>query len=289
MNSYNFESVFQSIEQGIREIHESDQYREYLKVMTRFHSYSLNNIILIYQQNPDATFVAGYTAWQKKFSRQVRKGEKGIRILAPVSYRTTNPDTGEEQIKLGFRMASVFDVTQTEGKPLPEFRIPMLNGTIESFDKVMQVLRLVAPVPVYMKELPEPVHGYFSPHSGTIVLSENMTEIQTVKTLIHEIAHAMLHHLECLELCSRQKEIEAESVAYSVCQYFGIDTSDFSFPYLAVYSEKEGNLLKDSMCRIQEASSLIIRRINALCNGGCDYSQSEEESEQETEEILRWN
>ncbi len=291
MNAYSFQSVFQTIEEGVRKIQDSGQYREYLNVMTKFHSYSFNNVMLIYRQNPDATFVAGSHAWRRNFSRHVKKGERGIRILAPVGFRSKDPFTGEESMKIGFRMTTVFDVSQTEGRPLPEFEIPRLKEQIENYEEVMKVLRLVSPVPVVFKTLSPMIHGYYSREKKEIVLNENLGESQTVKTLIHEIAHAMVHDSEdaAEEKPSEIREIEAESIAYSVCRYYGLDTGEFSFPYLALFSKTKLNLQKDSMTLIQKTASQLIFRINALA--GFEHSDpiNSRPAEEETEGILRWN
>ena len=288
MDSQYFKHVYDSIEQGLNVILESEQYRSYLKIMARFHSYSLNNIILIYQQCPQATYVAGYSAWITKFSRHVRKGEKGIRILAPYKGSTMDPKTGKEKEEIRFRIVTVFDISQTEGDPLPDFPVPKLCGNVDNYEKVMKILRLVSPVPVEMRQLRESVHGYYAPLKNRIVINEAMNEAQTVKTLIHEIAHAMLHHSRSSRaaVSSQQKEVEAESVAYAVCHYFGLDTSDFSFPYLAVYSGRDNTLLKNSMEAIQEASCMMINRINSLFLEDSCRPSFRKRAEEETEKIL---
>ncbi|MBR2760901.1 MAG: ImmA/IrrE family metallo-endopeptidase [Solobacterium sp.] len=291
MNAYSFQSVFQTIEEGVRRIQDSGQYKEYLNVMTKFHTYSFNNVMLIYRQNPDATFVAGYHAWRRNFSRHVKKGERGIRILAPVGYRNKDPFTGEESMKIGFRMTTVFDISQTEGKPLPSFEIPRLRENIDDFEEVMKVLRLVSPVPVVFLRLNPSVHGYYSRREKKIVLNETMGESQTVKTLIHEIAHALVHdnEEETEEKDPAVREIEAESIAYSVCRYYGLDTSEFSFPYLAVFSRTKLNLQKDSMSLIQKTASQLITRINALEGIGPAEFGEGISAEEEAGQILEWN
>ena len=291
MNAYSFQSVFQTIEEGVRKIQDSGQYREYLNVMTKFHSYSFNNVMLIYRQNPEATFVAGYHAWRRNFSRHVKKGERGIRILAPVGYRNKDPLTGEESMRIGFRMTTVFDVSQTEGKPLPEFDIPSLKEKVQDYEQVMKILRLVSPVPVVFENLAPMIHGYYSRDQKRIVLNEELSESQTVKTLIHEIAHAMIHGAEAGtdEKPPEIREIEAESIAYSVCRYYGLDTGEFSFPYLALFSRTKLNLQKDSMALIQKTASQLIIRINALCGLEEENVWEGEAAEEETSKILCWS
>jgi hypothetical protein len=221
----------------------------------------------------------------------VKKGERGIRILAPVSFRNKDPFTGEESMKIGFRMTTVFDVSQTEGKPLPEFEIPRLREEIENYEEVMKVLRLVSPVPVEFQAMSPMIHGFYSREEKKIVLNEALPESQTVKTLIHEIAHAMVHDSQNTgeEKTPEIREIEAESIAYSVCRYYGLDTGEFSFPYLALFSKTKLNLQKDSMTLIQKTASQLILRINALAGFEPADPINSRPAEEEAEDILRWN
>ena len=261
-----FNDVFQTIEEGIRDVYRSDQYQNYLQTMARFTNYSLNNCILIFQQKPDATLVAGYQAWKRKFGRNVKKGERGIRILAPVRSRIKAEESEEDVPVLRFRTVSVFDLSQTEGDPLPSFMNERLEGTVDDYEDFLEQLELLSPVPVSFEPL-DTVHGYFSSLEQRIVLNTGMTQLQTVKTLIHEIAHSCLHGEadKGTELSRARKEIEAESVAYIICRHYGLDTGEYSFRYLAGYSSSdELPELRASMERIHLASSRLIRSLDAL-------------------------
>ena len=262
----NFYEIYQSIEDGIRDVYQSDRYQNYLKTMSRFPSYSLNNCILIYQQRPDATLVAGYQAWRRNFERSVRKGERGIRILAPIR-RKKKKEEEEEPQSVGFRMISVFDVSQTIGKPLPSYMDDRLEGTVEDYEEFIEQLEQISPVPVRFDAIKGNAHGYYSKKKQEIVLRTDMTQLQTVKTLAHEIAHAKLHSEteEPAALSRAQKEIEAESTAYIICSHYGLDTSSYSFGYLAGFSSSaELKELRGSMERIHRASSDMIRDLDLL-------------------------
>ena len=247
--------IAERLEQGVKEIFTSEMYMEYLKTMSQFHDYSFNNTLLIHLQKPDATLVAGYQAWQKKFHRQVRRGEKGIQIIAPAPIREKeeiekiDPVTMEPVLKPDgtpeteevvytiprFRITTVFDVSQTEGEPLPELETPELMGNVENYEVFMGAIQDVSPVPFRFDEIPSGAKGYYSSEDKEIVIQERMSERQTMKTSIHEVTHAKLHDRDIMEEMGEKKdkltkEVEAESVAYIVCQYFGLDTSDYSFP-----------------------------------------------------------
>ena len=264
-----FDDMFQRIERGIREVYQSDQYRKYLQVMSRFTNYSLNNCILIFQQKPDAQLVAGYQAWKTKFKRNVKRGEKGIRILAPIRkpVKKQEDDEEPEEEVVRFRKVCVFDLSQTEGEPLPSFMIDHIEGSVDDYEDFLEQLELLAPVPVRFSYLENNVHGYYSNAEKEIVLNADMTQLQTVKTLIHEIAHSYLHDTPeaMTELSRARKEIEAESVAYILCRHYGLDTGEYSFRYLAGYSSsQELPELKASMERIHLASNRLIRGLEEL-------------------------
>lgn len=264
-----FDDVFQSIEDGIREVYRSDQYQKYLQVMSRFTNYSVNNCILIFQQMPEARLVAGYHAWKTKFKRNVKRGEKGIRILAPIrkSVKKEEAQEAPEEEVTRFRKVCVFDLSQTEGEPLPSFMIDQLEGAVDDYEDFLEQLELLAPVPVRFERLKDNVHGYYSSLEKEIVLNPDMTQLQTVKTLIHEIAHSYLHSAPAAadEISRARKEIEAESVAYILCRHYGLDTGEYSFRYLAGYSSSQDlPELKASMERIHTASSHLIRSLEDL-------------------------
>ena len=284
------QEITQKLEEGIKDVFESEKYKEYLTTMSKFHHYSLNNAMLIAMQKPDATLIAGYQAWQKNFDRHVKRGEKGIRILAPAPYKIkeerekTDPVTGEivldkngmpvieeVEVKLSaFRVVPVFDVSQTEGKELPDIGVSELSGSVEDYEDFMQALTEISPVPIGYEQIDGDAKGYFHTEEHRIALQEGMSQSQTVKTAVHEVAHAKLHDrelnsdLEETILKDRNtKEVEAESVSYTVCQHFGIDTSDYSFGYIAGWSSgKDMKELKSSLDTIRKTSSELITGIS---------------------------
>ena len=268
-NREQLKEITDRIEAGIRDIFESgdmDKYRNYLRTMSRFHNYSLNNQALIHLQRPDATLVAGYNRWRDKFSRHVLRGEKGITIIAPTPYKKKieqeklDPDTKlpildadgkivteEKEIEIPmFRPVKVFDYAQTDGKPLPErvaSPVANLTGSVENYEAFMEALRRSSPVPVEFKSLSAEMDGYFSPKSQSITLREGMSEVQTVSAAVHEIAHAKLHNYGLQQVAERKaksrnaEEVEAESISFMVCAYFGIETGANSFGYVATWSK----------------------------------------------------
>ena len=268
-NREQLKEITDRIEAGIRDIFESgdiDKYRNYLRTMSRFHNYSLNNQALIHLQRPDATLVAGYNRWRDKFSRHVLRGEKGITIIAPTPYKKKieqeklDPDTKlpildadgkviteEKEIEIPmFRPVKVFDYAQTDGKPLPErvaSPVANLTGSVENYEAFMEALRRSSPVPVEFKPLSADMDGYFSPKSQSITLREGMSEVQTVSAAVHEIAHAKLHNYALQQPEERRhksrntEEVEAESISYMVCAYLGIETGANSFGYVATWSK----------------------------------------------------
>ena len=268
-NREQLKEITDRIEAGIRDIFESgdmEKYRNYLRTMSRFHNYSLNNQALIHLQRPDATLVAGYNRWRDKFSRNVLRGEKGITIIAPTPYKKKieqeklDPDTKlpildadgkivteEKEIEIPmFRPVKVFDYAQTDGKPLPErvaSPVANLTGSVENYEAFMEALRRSSPVPVEFKPLPADMDGYFSPKSQSITLREGMSEVQTVSAAVHEIAHAKLHNYGLQQAAERKaksrntEEVEAESISFMVCAYFGIETGANSFGYVATWSK----------------------------------------------------
>ena len=287
------QEITDKLEEGLKELFESEKYKTYLSTMSKFHNYSFNNTLLIAMQKPEATLVAGYKAWQKDFERHVNKGEKAIRILAPAPYKLKeerdklDPVTGEmmfdengmpqkEQVEVtipAFRAVSVFDVSQTDGKPIPELEAQELLSTVEGYEDFVQALMNVAPVPIGFEDIPGDSKGYFHTEEKRIAVQENMSESQTLKTMVHEVAHSMLHNKEInrddlMEAPAKDrntKEVEAESVAYTVCQHFGIDTSDYSFGYIVGWSSgKDMKELKSSLDIIRKTSSELITGIEGV-------------------------
>ena len=339
--------ITDKLEQGIKELFESERFKEYLRTMSKFYHYSFSNTLLIAMQKPEATYVAGYTSWQRNFDRQVMKGEKGIKILAPAPYKAKeerekidpstqkpvldadgNPVTETvEVMRPAFKVVSVFDISQTDGKELPDIIVDELSGSVENYAAFFEALKQESPVPIAFEDIPGGAKGYFSPVENRIAIQEGMSEIQTIKTAIHEIAHAKLHsidrpepeptwkivmvsdggtkrdflsgfaseaeanaaaehegwrfvdenrfewRLEVEEDTSaaqdmrkdrHTKEVEAESVAYTVCQRYGIETSDYSFGYIAGWSSgKETKELKGSLETIRKAAAEMIDSIDA--------------------------
>ena len=285
-------AITDKLEAGIAALFQSETYKAYLSTMAKFHNYSLNNTLLIAMQKPDATLVAGYQAWQKQHQRHVKKGEKGIQIIAPSPYKAKkerevlDPATGRPKLDAqgkpvreiveveypAFRVATVFDVSQTEGKELPSLGVDELTGKVDSYGKLLSALTEACPVPIGFEQIESGAKGYYHTTEHRIALQEGMSEAQTVKTLIHEMAHQRLHSHEKEKpreerLSARSKEVEAESVAYTVCQHFGIDTSDYSFGYIAGWSSgKETAELKASLGKIRDAASEMITEIEAKLN-----------------------
>ena len=334
------------LEAGIQDLFSSEKYMTWLRTMSKFHDYSLNNTLLITLQKPEATLVAGYTAWQKQFGRQVLKGEKGIKIIAPTTIKkkvevdkldsqTQQPilDEHGDPVKEtcvtvipSFKVVNVFDVSQTEGRELPTIGVDELSGNVQQFDTLFEALKLTSPVSLDFEQINGGAKGFYDPLKNRIVIQEGMSQVQTIKTAIHEISHAMLHgpehpspkpewkivmvseggtkvdfrcgfsseadaeasaeadgwrfvdenafewrleieedhNAEKIVQKNRQtKEAEAERVAYTVCQHYGIDTSDYSFAYIAGWSQdRDASELKSSLNTIRETASEMITKID---------------------------
>lgn len=287
--------ITDGIEKGIKNLFASGEYAQYLKTMARFHNYSLNNILLIFAQKPDATMVAGFSKWKDQFGRHVNRGEKGIKIIAPVLYNkkverekrdplsqmimvddSGNPIMEEITIRVPrFKVTSVFDVSQTDGKPLPTL-VHDIYGSVKDYDVFMEAIRRSSPVPMDIVLMDEKEHGdgYFSRIENHTYIREGMSQVQTVSASIHEMAHAMLHTREALEAArlenpeakpktKAQIEVEAESVSYACCQYYGIETKENSFGYIASWSKnQELPELKASLETISKTASAVITSID---------------------------
>ena len=276
------------LEQGITELFDSERYKEYLRVMSKFHNYSFNNTLLIAMQKPDASLVAGFNSWKNQFQRNVKKG---IKIIAPSPFKikqetekidpqTQNPVIGrdgkpvteEKEITIpAYKVVSVFDVSQTEGKELPDIAVDALTGDVEQYSDFFAALEKTSPVPIGFEKIEGGAHGYYHLEDKRIALDEGMSELQTLKTAIHEIAHAKLHDIDLnapkdeqqSRVDRRTREVEAESVAYTVCQHYGLDTSDYSFGYVAGWSSgRELAELKSSLETIRSAAADIINSID---------------------------
>ena len=279
------------LEQGILEVFESERYKAYLRVMSKFHHYSFNNTMLIALQKPDASLVAGFSAWKNSHGRTVKKGEKGIRIIAPAPFKVkqemekldpkTNMSvvgadgkavTEEKEITIpAYKVVSVFDVSQTEGKELPSIGVDKLTGDVSQYEDFFTALKKASPVPIALEHIEGSAHGYYHLAEKRIAIDDNMSELQTLKTAIHEIAHAKLYDIDLNapkekqenRLDQRTREVEAESIAYTVCRHYGLDTSDYSFGYVAGWSSgKELSELKGSLETIRLAASELIDSID---------------------------
>lgn len=295
-NRERLQQITAGIEQGIKELFESEKYMRYLSVMSRFHRYSVNNTMLIYMQKPDATLVAGYNKWKNQFERHVKRGEHGITIIAPTPFKKKieeqklDPDTKapmldaegkiimeEREVEIPmFRPVKVFDVSQTDGKPLPELA-SSLSGNVQNYEVFMEALRRSAPVPLSVEPMAANMDGYFSPDQQRIAIRAGMSEVQTVSAAVHEIAHSKLHnYAKAQEEAARAgdkeppkkkdrntEEVEAESISYAVCQYYGIQTGENSFGYIANWSQgKELPELRASLETINKAAGELIADID---------------------------
>ncbi len=279
------------LEQGITELFDSERYKEYLRVMSKFHNYSFNNTLLIAMQKPDASLVAGFSSWKNNFGRNVMKGQKGIKIIAPSPYKVKQemkkidphtqqpiigkdgkPVTEEKEITIpAYKLVSVFDVSQTEGRELPDIAVDELTGDVDRYKDFFAALEKTSPVPIGFEKIEGGAHGYYHLEDKRIAIDEGMSELQTLKTAIHEIAHAKLHDIDLNvpkdeqqpRVDRRTREVEAESVAYTVCQHYGLDTSDYSFGYVAGWSSgRELSEMKSSLETIRSAAAEIINSID---------------------------
>ena len=319
-NRERLQEITAGIEQGIKELFESEKYMRYLSVMSKFHRYSVNNTMLIYMQKPEATLVAGFNKWKNQFARHVKKGEHGITIIAPTPYKKKieemkrDPDTHapildadgkavmeEKEIEIPmFRPVKVFDVSQTDGKPLPELA-SSLSGTVPHYEAFLEALRRSAPVPIEFEPMSADMDGYFSSDRQRIAIREGMSEVQIVSATVHEIAHSKLHNRQKMQETSaagdntadqpkpkdRNTE-EVESISYAVCQYFGIQTGENSFGYIASWSKgKELKELRASLETINKTSCELIndieRHYKEICKErGIDLTAKQEPEQADT-------
>ena len=308
-NAERMKEITDRLEAGIQALFESEQYKAYLTAMSKFHNYSFNNTLLIAMQKPDASLVAGFGKWRDDFERHVKKGEKGIKILAPSPYKVKKqmekidpatqkpvigadgkPVTEEREIEIPvFRVVTVFDVSQTEGKEIPDIAVSELTGSVEQYQDFFAALEKASPVPIAFENIEGGAHGYYHLEEKRIAIDEGMSELQTLKTAIHEIAHAKLHAIDkdtpATEQADRSdrrtREVQAESVAYAVCQHYGLDTSDYSFGYVAGWSSgRELSELKASLETIRKAANELIIDID----GHLAQLQQEREAKQEAEQ-----
>lgn len=282
------DDIMQKLEQGIKDVYDSEKYKNYLTVMSKFYLYSYNNAMLIMMQKPDATRIAGFNAWKNNFKRYVNKGEKGIEILAPAPYKIkkelpkvdpitkkqilkTNGEIETEEVEMtiaAFKPVYVFDVSQTSGEPLPTL-ISELSGDVNQYNIFLESLRVISPFPIEFEEIQTGAKGYCDPINKKIAIKKGMSQLQSIKTAIHEIAHAELHSIDIDNIDNikdtRTREVEAESVAFITANHFGINTSDYSFGYVAAWSSnKELSELKNSLKTIQNKSCELIEKIEKV-------------------------
>ena len=311
-NAERMKEITDKLEAGIQALFESEQYKNYLTAMSKFHNYSFNNTLLIAMQKPDASLVAGYNKWKDEFERHVKRGERAIKILAPAPYKVRRqvekldasgrpipgpdgkPLTEEQEVTVpAFKVVSVFDVSQTEGREIPDIAVDELTGSVERYQDFFAALERTSPVPIAFEDIESGAHGYYHLEEKRIAIDEGMSELQTLKTAIHEIAHATLHAVDKdaapEELADRPdrrtREVQAESVAYAVCQHYGLDTSDYSFGYVAGWSSgKELSELKASLETIRATANDLITKID----GHLAQLQQEREAQQEQAPAI-WN
>ncbi len=271
-NNEKVEKAMEMLQKGVQDLFESDTYKKYLDTMSRFHDYSINNMILIGLQRPDATLVAGFTAWRDRFHRSVKKGEKGITIISPAPYKTKKEvekidqdgirTTEEQEIsRMAFKTATVFDLSQTEGEPLPEI-VSVLRDPVRDYDDLLDAIKSVSPAPVSFENFNGSANGYYAPMEQRIVVKRGLPEMQCLKTLAHEISHARLGHGNNDNLDKQTREVQAESCAYVVCKAIGLDVEDYSFGYVAGWSSgKEVKELKASLQVIRDVADQMITGI----------------------------
>ena len=300
------------LEAGVKGIFESEQYKKCLDTFAKFHNYSVNNCLLISMQKPDATHVAGFNAWKDNFNRQVQKGEKGIKIIAPSPFKVKKEvdkrdekgnfiiENGqrvkeEKEITIpAFKVATVFDVSQTDGEPLPQLGVSELIGSVDKYKDFFAALEKTSSVPIGFEKMKPGAKGYYHQTEKRIAINEGMSELQNLKTAIHEIAHSRLHAIDTQKPLKGQdianrhtREIEAESIAYTVCQHYGIDTSDYSFGYIAGWSgDKELDTLKSSLETIRQEADGIITEVNKHF---AELEKSKEQIAEKTTETINLN
>ena len=294
--------LMDKLEAGVKDVFESEQYKTYLKAMSKFHNYSFGNVMLILLQCPNASLVAGFHKWKKDFGRAVKKGEHGIMILAPcpqkkfIDREIEKPDGTKEiesvlVVRQRFKVAYVFDVSQTEGRELPSYGVDKLAGDVQHYDEFYKAIESVAPVPIIFRPATEQSEGCYKHKEQKIYINEGLSQIQTVSVMIHETAHAILHALPVEngeivgkhEKDRRTREVEAESVAYVVCQHFGIETGDSSFAYVTSWSKnKELPELKASLECISKTASKMIEDITEKCPS-LNVAKEQSEKQKDTE------
>ena len=261
-------AVEESLVNGVKTCYTSGNFRHYLDTISQFHSYSINNCMLIAMQCPNPTYIAGFNDWKKKFKRTVKAGEKAIRILAPITVKFKTEEVDDEGNKeektiefRRFKLVPVFDYAQTEGEELPTICKP-LTASVKDFESLKSALENIAGIPVTYEPINSGANGYYSKAEGKIVIKAGMPEAQTIKTLIHEIAHNILHNDVFCTIPREVKEIQAESTAYMVCKELGIDTDDYTFEYVASWAQMDLKTLTEQMDIVRKTADAIITKLS---------------------------
>jgi len=271
MKREQLKEITEKLEIGVKELLNSDKYKEYLTFLSKFHNYSFNNSLLILLQYPSASLVAGYETWRTKHKRYVKKGEKGIKIIAPapikVKMKSENDEEADKEILL-YKAVTVFDIAQTEGAELPIMQAQELTASVENYKYYFAKLEKISPCPIVFEKIEGGAKGYYNEKENKIAINEGMSELQTLKTLIHEISHAMLHNSEEAKKRDKKpsrnaKETEAESIAFTVLSYLGMDTSDYSFLYLASWGGGDLKEFKESLEIIRDTAAKLINAISS--------------------------
>ena len=262
--------IERTLVEGVQAVYTSERYTTYLDTMMKFHQYSANNCLLILMQKPDATRVAGCKDWNDKFHRTIIKGEKAIKILAPIPKKLvlTDIDENGDEVKkeinwMRFKFVPVFDISQTEGQELPTF-CDDLKGSVSNYAEIIETLKQIAPVPVYFEDIKDGSHGYYSRSLNKIGIKTGMSEVQTIKTLAHEIANSILHSDEKALPPRHIREVQAESVAYMVCKQIGIDTASYSFEYVAGWANEDPKAITGYMDSIRTTAEDVTSKVASL-------------------------
>ena len=298
------QELSEKLETGLKDLIDSDNYRKYLETISRFHNYSYRNCLLINAQCPHATHIAGYNDWRKKFHRFVKAGEKCIWIFAPAPAKRKvlvdrkDSITGDlvmgsdgnpikdivEIIQMFYKPVPCFDISQTDGVPLPEI-VHKLDFEVDGYDRLMDAIKKISPVPISFENIYTNANGYYDISNNRIVVRNDLSEAQSVKTALHEIAHSMMHDKDSIVDKSWVREIEAESVAFIVCSYVGIDTADYSFGYITGWADGRLEDFKASLGRIKDTSSNIIDRLNVELSIEMPLSELVNEAERPVHQI----
>ena len=266
MSAGSLNGIMEMLKKGVDRVSGEKEFRDYLNAVSKFPDYSPANCLLISMQMPDASLVAGYSTWKKEFGRSVRRGEKGIRIVAPHMSSRDIYDESEGAVRTVkvpvFRSVTVFDVSQTDGRELPELKLDLLKGDVRGFDQVMEILGEISPVPIFVEDMRGGHNGYYDHKKGRIGINASMSEAQMIKTAVHELAHVYLREKAGIKEDRNVSEAQAEGIAYCVCRHFGLDTSDYSFRYIAVWRSLIREKGMDPLRAVRDVSGQLIESIS---------------------------